>query len=72
MSEIDSLRAENASLKVNIRSLAARIRSLEKWQDTVQTPWWKRLWFVVQGYRLTRLGRWYRMPWNTDAAQWDR
>jgi hypothetical protein len=47
---------------------AARIRLLEKWQDIcIQTPLWRRVWFVMQGYRFKRLGVWYRASWNADG-----
>lgn len=59
--------AEIASLQVNRTRDAARIRMLEKWVDTVSTPVWKRIWFVIQGYRFRRLGVWYRARWNRDG-----
>jgi hypothetical protein len=55
--------------RINYVALAARVRRLEKWVDTIETPMWKRLWFVAQGYRWRRLGVWYRAKWNADA--WD-
>ena len=54
-------------LKRNYVSACARIRVLEKWVDTVSSPMWKRVWFVMQGYRFRRLGVWYRARWNSDA-----
>lgn len=55
----------------NYIALAARVRLAEKWIDTVSSPPWKRMLFVIQGYRWGRLGRWYRAPWNDDAAGYD-
>jgi hypothetical protein len=40
--------------------LAARIRTLEKYVDTVSSPLYKRLFWVLQGYRFRQVGRWYR------------
>ena len=65
----ENLAAEVRTLKRNYIAAAARIRTLEKWVDTVSSPLWKRLWFVAQGYRFRRLGVWYRARWNADA--WD-
>lgn len=50
MSELDSLRAEVESLRVNDEQLAGRVRHLEKCLDTLQTVWWKRVWFRVNGW----------------------
>jgi hypothetical protein len=30
--------------------LAARVRHVEKQLDTLGTPWWKRLWFRIDGW----------------------
>lgn len=53
-----ALRAEIESLKAWKRESARRIRELEKYVDTVSSPLWKRLLWVLQGYRFRRLGRW--------------
>jgi len=71
MNELSNLRAEIESLKANRISMAQRIRELEKYIDTVSSPMWKRIWFVMQGYRFRRLGRWYKASWNQDAREWD-
>lgn len=52
------LAAEVESLRVNRVRDAARLRGLEKYVDTVSSPLWKRLWWVLCGYRFRRLGRW--------------
>ena len=57
--------------RANYLALAARVRRLEKWQDTIESPLWKRVLFVLQGYRWRRLGRWYKARWNVGAAEWD-
>lgn len=54
-----AVRAELDSLQANRRRDAARLRALEKYVDTVSSPLWKRVWFVLQGYRFRRVGRWY-------------
>lgn len=54
------MRARIESLEITRRRDAARIRALEKYVDTVSSPIWKRVWFVMQGYRFRRVGRWYR------------
>lgn len=42
--------AEIDSLQVNVEQLQLRVRDLEKRFDTLQTRWWKRLWFRVDGW----------------------
>jgi len=60
--------AEVECLKKNRISDARRISLLEKWVDIIgSTPLWKRIWFVMQGYRFRRLGVWYRASWNRDG-----
>lgn len=70
-SEIESLQAEIESLKQNRINLAKRLREVEKYIDTVSSPLWKRIWFVLQGYKFNQLGRWYTASWNSDAKEWD-
>ena len=53
------VRAQLESLRANYVSLAARLRLCEEWIDTMSNPLWKRIWFVIQGYRWKRLGRWH-------------
>lgn len=45
-----SVDAVLASHWVNLVQLAARVRDLEKRLDTLQSPWWKRLWFRIDGW----------------------
>lgn len=58
--------AEIESLKVNVRELSRRLRLAEDKLDTfVETPWWKRLWFALDGwplYRLSERRQW--RPWH--------
>lgn len=51
--EIDSLLAEVESLRVNIHDpgqLWSLVRDHEQRFDTLQTRWWKRLWFRIDGW----------------------
>lgn len=61
-----------AEAEAHIRSLGARLDGVEAMVrdhaqrfDTLQTPWWKRLWFWVDGwpwYDLNGVQR--RRPWH--------
>lgn len=54
------------SLWVNVTQHAARIRYLEKLAEThLETPWWKRILFAIDGWPLHGLAerRQYR-PWH--------
>lgn len=46
--------------------LSGRVRHLEKMLDTLGSPWWKRLWFRVDGYApwyvVERRRQW--RPWH--------
>ena len=55
----------------NYVALATRVRKLEKIIDTWNTPLWKRMVFVIKGYRFRKLGRWYKARWNEDAKEYD-
>lgn len=58
----ESVEAEINSLKVNSTELQRRVRILEKQMETfVTTPFWKKIWFVIDGWPLKRL---------TDKSQW--
>ena len=45
-----SVEAEIESLWINIGLLFDRVRDTEKRFDTLQSPWWKRLWFRIDGW----------------------
>lgn len=45
-----SLRAEIESLKVNVLQLQERTMDHEQRFDTLQTRWWRRLWFRIDGW----------------------
>jgi hypothetical protein len=61
----ESVAAEIASLWVNIRELSGRVRTLEKALDTKSSPWWRRLWWRIDGWPA-----WYQVgsrswrPWH--------
>jgi hypothetical protein len=50
-----SHRAEIDSLWVNCRQLAGRVRYLEKLADIYESPGWKRLLFVLDGWPAHRV-----------------
>ena len=58
-------------LKRQMQSLQREQHRQSEWIDTHNTPLWKRFWFVAQGYRFRRLGRWYSACWNESAKEWD-
>lgn len=59
-------------LERQVKELRRELRAQSEWIDTVATPMWKRLWFVIQGYHFHKLGRWYKAPWNESASEWDK
>lgn len=63
-SDLRTLEAEIACLHTNRRQLAARVRRLEEWVETVSAPVYKRLWWWLCGYRWKTLGRWYPPAWR--------
>lgn len=58
-------------LNRKLDSLRREVRAQSELLDTWNTPLWKRVLFVIRGYRFRRLGRWYRARWNDDAAEYD-
>jgi hypothetical protein len=42
--------AEIDSLTINVEQLQQRVTDMEKRFDTLQTRWWKRLWFRIDGW----------------------
>jgi hypothetical protein len=62
---IESFEQEIESLKVNVKQLQNRVRCLEKIVETIWTPWWKKIWFVIDGwplYRIVKKRQW--RPWH--------
>jgi hypothetical protein len=45
-----SMEAELVSLRVNVDQLWGLVRDHEQRFDTLQTRWWKRLWFRLDGW----------------------
>lgn len=62
---------DRAYLEGKIDALRREVHRQSEIIDTWNTPLWKRALFVLKGYRFRRLGRWYRAPWNADAAEYD-
>jgi len=46
-------------LERQMKSLRRQVHYQEEMIDTCWSPWWKRLFWWFQGYRLYRLGRWH-------------
>jgi hypothetical protein len=49
-------------IEVLARQVAALRREIhrhEEWIDTMSSSVFKRMWWVLQGYRFRRVGRWY-------------
>jgi hypothetical protein len=69
--EVASLRSEVEVLKRQVNSLRRAHSRLDQLVDTINTAYLKRIWFVVQGFRLRRLGVWYRAAWNRSAWHWE-
>jgi hypothetical protein len=44
------MEAEIESLKVNVEQLQRLVRDHAQRFDTLQTPWWKRAWFWIDGW----------------------
>ena len=56
---------EIESLWLNVNQLAGRVRLLEKMLDTKDSPWWKRLWWRLDGFPAWyRVGPRKRRPWH--------
>jgi hypothetical protein len=46
-------------LRAQVDSLTRRVHALEELVDVLATPLHRKLWFVLQGFRMWRVGRWY-------------
>ncbi len=57
MSDLD-LSARLFSVEQGQRHLAHRLHAVEEWIDVMSSPLWKRVWFVLCGWRWKHLGRW--------------
>ncbi len=55
------------SMDVRMKELERQVRDHDKRFDTLQTPWWKRVWFKVDGWPWYNLnGTQRRRPWHRD------
>jgi hypothetical protein len=62
---LDDADAHVRSLWTNVDGLAARVRYLEELIDTKDSPWWKRVWFRLDGYPAWyRVGPRSKRPWH--------
>lgn len=46
-------------LERQVKALRRQVQALDERVDTVFSPFWKRVWWWLQGYRWHRVGRWY-------------
>lgn len=60
-----------ACMEAQIRELRRQNKLWSDWHDTTHTPFWKRMWFVIQGYNLFSLGTWYNASWNKDGQRYN-
>lgn len=54
-----SLESEVDLLKRQVHALRQQLQAQGEWIDTIASPWWKKLWWLAQGWRWYRVGRWY-------------
>jgi len=53
------------SLAVRVGELESRVSDHAQRFDTLQTPWWKRVWFAIDGWPWYDLnGTQKRRPWH--------
>lgn len=45
-------------LERQVRSLRVQAQQMDEWVDTLASPPWKKFWWLMQGWRWYRLGRW--------------
>lgn len=46
-------------LERQMKSVRREAQQQHEWLDTICSPPWKRLWWLLRGWRFYRLGRWY-------------
>jgi hypothetical protein len=46
-------------LSRQVKSLRQQVQRHDEWIDTMSSSVFKRIWWVIQGYRWHRVGRWY-------------
>jgi hypothetical protein len=61
----EECRLIHTSMTVRIEQLEREIRDHAQRWDTLQTPWWKRVWFKIDGWPWYDLnGKQAWRPWN--------
>ena len=56
---------ERESVFIRLDLLEREVRDHSQRFDTLQTPWWKRLWFLIDGWPWYDLnGSRHRRPWH--------
>jgi hypothetical protein len=56
-------------LKEQVAELRRKMKLVSDWHDTVRSPFYKRIWWWLQGYRVNSLGTWYKASWNKAAGE---
>jgi hypothetical protein len=51
-------------LEAQVAELRRQHKLVADWHNTLNSHWWMRLWWFLQGYRMHSLGTWYNAPWN--------
>jgi hypothetical protein len=54
-----ALESQVALLTHQMRGVRRQLKDQDSWLDTVNSPWIKRVWWFLRGWRYHRLGRWY-------------
>lgn len=62
----DECRVIHESDRARIEALEREVRDHTQRFDTLQTPWWKRLWFWIDGYPWYDLNGVQRRRWWHD------
>ena len=66
--EVADIQHETEILKRQRINMGNEIRQLEERLDTFASPPWKKLLWLLQGWRWYRVGRWYP-PWTELRAR---
>ncbi|MCI0420079.1 MAG: hypothetical protein L0312_12785 [Acidobacteria bacterium] len=57
---LDECEFRLARIERQIESLRRDVQAKGELLDTIASPPWKRFWWFLGGYRLWKVGRWYR------------
>jgi hypothetical protein len=63
---------EITALQQQVLTLRRAVQRHEEWIDLLSSPLYKRVWFVLRGWRWKRLGRLTEAPWPPPAERWWR